>query len=424
MTVRRLLAIAVIFAGCAIAWFTLGWSLVVRTGQFDRQLTEQVSLLWGAPHVQLAPESWVARPREVSEQVFDKSGNGRDLEREVRKTVTEWFPAPLVSSRVDAALDLDHRQKGLLWYDTYAVSFRGTYVIENPDTVERQLRLTFTFPSPQAMYDDFTLAIDGVPATRTGELGKEIETVTTLAPRGRATLTVGYQSRGLDDWRYAFGPSGIAEVRDFELSLRTNFSDIDFPPGTMSPTGRTEAGDGWQITWRFANMVTGQAIGVDLPNRVNPGPLAARITFFAPVSLLFFLTVMVILDMRSGESLHPMHYFFISAAFFAFHLLLAYLVDRLSLFLSFTIAATVSLALVGSYLAAAARVTSRLKPALAAQAIYLVAFSTAFFFEGLTGLAVTIGAIITLFVLMQMTARLNWSEVFGGRAEAEARRPS
>ena len=43
MTVRRLLAIAVIFVGCAIAWFTLGWSLVVRTGQFDRQLTEQVS---------------------------------------------------------------------------------------------------------------------------------------------------------------------------------------------------------------------------------------------------------------------------------------------------------------------------------------------------------------------------------------------
>ena len=34
---------------------------------------------------------------------------------------------------------------------------------------------------------------------------------------------------------------------------------------------------------------------MDPPDRLNPGPLAARITFFAPVSLLFFFTVMVIL---------------------------------------------------------------------------------------------------------------------------------
>ncbi len=424
MTVRRLLAIAVIFAGCATAWFVLGSSLLVRTGQFDEQLTEQVSLLWGAPHVQLAPESWVARPAEVAETVSEKGDDGRSLEREVRKTVIEWFSVPLASTRVDAALDLDHRQKGLLWYDTYAVSFHGTYALENPDAVERQLRIRFSFPAPNAIYDDFTLTIDGAPATRSGELGKVIETVTTLGPRSRANLTVGYRSRGLDDWRYAFGASGIAEVHDFALTLRTNFLAIDFPPGTMSPTGRVEAGDGWELAWRFANMVTGQSIGLDLPNRLNPGPLAARITFFAPVALLLFLTVMVMLDMVSGESLHPMHYFFISAAFFAFHLLLAYLVDRLPLVLSFAVAATVSLALVGSYLAAAARAASRLKAALAAQAIYLVAFSAAFFLEGTTGLAVTIGAIVTLFVLMQLTARLNWSDVFGDGPDTAARRQS
>ena len=67
---------------------------------------------------------------------------------------------------------------------------------------------------------------------------------------------------------------------------------------------------------------------MDAPNRINPGPLAARITFFAPVALLFFFTVMVILGVIRGRSLHPMNYFFLSAAFFAFHLLLAYLVDH------------------------------------------------------------------------------------------------
>jgi inner membrane protein involved in colicin E2 resistance len=207
------------------------------------------------------------------------------------------------------------------------------------------------------------------------------------------------------------------EVRDFLLTLRTNFADIDFPAGTMSPTERVQDGDGWRMTWRFANLVTGQVVGIDLPNKLNPGPLAARITFFAPVALLFFLTVMIMLDVLAHESLHPMNYFFISAAFFAFHLLLAYLVDHLSLHASFAIAAAVSVALVASYLRVVAGVRGRLWPGAVAQLIYLVAFSYAFFFEGLTGLAVTIGAVLTLFVLMQLTAKVKWADVFGQRIE-------
>jgi len=47
------------------------------------------------------------------------------------------------------------------------------------------------------------------------------------------------------------------------------------------------------------------------------------------------------------------------------------------------------------------------------QLIYLVLFSYAFFFEGFTGLAVTIGAILTLFVVMQITGRIRWEEKLG-----------
>ena len=44
--------------------------------------------------------------------------------------------------------------------------------------------------------------------------------------------------------------------------------------------------------------------------------------------------------------------------------------------------------------------------------VYLVGFSYAFFWVGMTGLALTIGAIATLFVLMQATGRIDWYEVF------------
>ena len=52
--------------------------------------------------------------------------------------------------------------------------------------------------------------------------------------------------------------------------------------------------------------------------------------------------------------------------------------------------------------------------------MFLVLFSYAFFFEGYTGLTVTIGAIVTLFVLMQATARVDWGAVFAARARREA----
>jgi inner membrane protein involved in colicin E2 resistance len=154
---------------------------------------------------------------------------------------------------------------------------------------------------------------------------------------------------------------------------------------------------------------------MDLPNRLNPGPLASRITFFAPVSLLFFLTVMVMLGVTRGENLHPVNYFFLSAAFFAFHLLLAYLVDHVSIHAAFAMASATSIALVVSYLRVVAGMRAALLHAGAAQLVFLVLFSYAFFFEGYTGLTITIGAIVTLFVLMQMTARIRWDEVFASR---------
>lgn len=411
MSVRRLVAIAFIFFGCSVAWFTLGSSVVVRTGEFDHRLNQEVSLLWGGVHTQVAPEGLIGRPRQVSEVVLETQ-NGKTVSREVTKEVVDWGSALLRSTRADATLDLAHRQKGLLWYDTYQVGFNATYEFENPDPVERILRLKFKFPAESAIYDNFTLTLNGQPAARRGDLSKEIETSTQVGPGERVVLVVGYQSRGLGEWRYAFAPTGVVEVQDFLLTLRTNFSAVDFPAGTMSPTEKVEDGQGWRLTWRFANLVTGQSVGVDLPNRLNPGPLASRITFFAPVSLLFFLTVMVMLDVLAGDSLHPMNYFFISAAFFAFHLLLAYLVDHISLHAAFAIASLVSVSLVTSYLRVVAGVRDRLWPAAGAQFVYLVAFSYAFFFEGFTGLTVTCGAVLTLFVLMQLTAKVRWAEIF------------
>jgi len=412
VAVRRLVAIALIFVGTSIAWSVLGSSLMVRTGENDSQLGREVQLLWGGQHRQVAPDAWIQRPVVETEVVETKDEKGGITRREVKKPALHSVPAPLESTRADVDLDLAHRQKGLLWYATYTVAFKSTYTFRNPDSEPRELHVRFPLPAQDALFDNFVFTVNGRPARFGNDVSKEVVAAAQAPPGSVVTLDVQYRSRGLGTWMYAFAPNGVAQVRDFNLTMRTNFRDIDFPAGTVSPGVKTETPHGWALTWTFANLISGQSIGMELPQKLNPGPFAARVTFFAPVSLLFFLAVMVMVGATSGPSLHPMHYWFIAAAFFAFHLLLAYLVDHVSVHVAFASAAAVSLALVVSYLQVVTGMRDALLKAGVAQLIFLVLFSYAFFFEGFTGLAITVGAILTLFVLMQMTARVSWDEVF------------
>ena len=153
-------------------------------------------------------------------------------------------------------------------------------------------------------------------------------------------------------------------------------------------------------------------IALKMPEKLQPGPLAGEISYFAPVSLFFFFFIIFVLSTLRGIDLHPMNYFFLAGAFFAFHLLLAYLADHISIHAAFAISSAVSIVLVVSYLRLVVNLRFALVDAGLAQLIYLVLFSYAFFFAGFTGLTITIGAILSLFVVMQMTGRIRWEEKF------------
>jgi hypothetical protein len=423
VTVRKLFAIAGIFLGTSAAWAILGTSLVARTGEFDSRLEQEVHALWGAPQRQLAATATLHRAAVDTQVVESRDAAGKITRTETRKDVVRTQTLSPESTRATADVQLEHRQKGLLWYATYEVRFRAAYRFRNPDSEPRPIHLRLPLPEGQVLFDDVTVAVDGQAVAGAGQAGSELVASAIAAPGAAVTFDVGYRSRGVGTWTYAFAPSGVAQVRDFELTLTTNVGEVDFPAGSLSPGRRTALPGGASLTWTFANLVTGQAIGLGLPERLNPGPFAARVTFFAPVSLLFFLAVTVMVGVTSGQSLHPMHYWFLSAAFFAFHLLLAYLVDQVPVGVAFAVAAGVSVFLVVSYLRVVTGMRRAVREAGAAQLVFLVLFSYAFFFQGMTGLAITIGAVLTLFVMMQMTARVAWDEVFaapGRRGAVEA----
>ena len=282
----------------------------------------------------------------------------------------------------------------------------------------RDIKVSLPFPAEKAVFDDLRFDLDGATWLSAPVPGEgNITGWTRLAPGAQVTLRVGYRSQGLDRWAYKFG-SGVSEVKDFKLAMRTDFDAIDFPEEAISPTAKTRDGAGWLLNWEYRRLVSGVNIAMAMPEKLQPGPLASQISLFAPVSLFFFIVVLLTIGIVRQVEIHPMHFFFLAASFFAFHLLFAYLADQVSIHRAFAIAAVVSMLLTISYLRIVFGAAFAFLAAGTAQLVYLVLFSYAFFFKGLTGLAITVGAIATLFVLMQVTARVNWNAVFGDRRNA------
>ncbi|MEY2580036.1 MAG: hypothetical protein QOI49_2860 [Verrucomicrobiota bacterium] len=390
MTIPRLFAIGGIIVCTALGWFILGSSVLVRSGVSLDRCAPNVTGGWGPVMTQPHPVMYYNSPG---------SANGRHLIQPAQSDVT-------------VALRYEPKKKGLLWYRTYLVDFLGDYSLQNPTQITQTIYVRFEFPATDASYSDFSFLIDGVPATGNNKTAEGITEAVTLQPGQSAKVTVAYRSRGTERWGYSFGDT--TRIKNFRLAMTTDFSEFDFPAGTGSPTERARNGNGWNFVWSYPDVINAQAIAMGVPSVANPGPVASRMSFFAPVSLLFFFAVLVLMGMVWRISLHPMNYFFMAAGCFAFQLLFAYLVDLIPLSLAFVISAAVSLALVSGYLfAAVGRRFAQL--AVIAQFAYMVLFSYSFFFEGLTGLTITIGAIVTLALLMAATAKVNWADKFGSQ---------
>lgn len=398
---RNVVAIIAILLCTTAAWTILGGSVISRTDSAGSNLGERVGSIWGKPQTQTPP---TATTSHIVPRFVQGTADGHTVTNMVNETVADALP--IEQTRLAVDLRLEQRQKGLLWFATYRVAFKGQYIFRNT-TPGDQVTVKLLFPAPDAIYDDVVFRVDGqtVPLSTSGGA---VSATIRRSPGSLIRLDVGYRSQGLEKWNYSFGDN-VTQVRDFLLAMTTDFGSIDFPAGTLSPTEKKSIGSGWLLTWKYTNLVSGSGIGMVMPEKLQPGPLASRISFFAPVSLLFFFFLIFMIATIRRIPLHPMHYFFLATSFFAFHLLLAYLADHVSIHLAFVICSAVSLFLVISYLRVVVGLRFAFVEAALAQLVYLVGFSYAFFFQGFTGLAVTIGAILSLFLVMQMTARVDWN---------------
>jgi hypothetical protein len=464
--IKHIAGIVLVFIFTSFAWVILATTVTVRTAQQDGSLRPDVAKLWGSPQRQRAPVVTAGPP------VADKAGRPAkaisDPKRDanavkapatvgtvatgttaapppdtktgvpvVPGTVTASPAAsatqppaslqtvspsstlvPLDSSSIDVVLDLDHRKRGLIWYATYRVAFSGDYRITNRTKEARCFDVAFALPGEGAVYDGFRLTAEGKELESLDISASKAHGQLLLAPGESKVVSIGYNSQGLDEWWYDFGDN-VSQVRNFELRMRTSFPNVDFPANSISPTEPAKPdGTGATLAWRYDNLLSGVQIGMKMPQKLNPGPWVSAITFFAPVSLFFFFFLLFIFSSMGPVRIHPMNYFFIGTGFFSFHLLLTYLVDHISIHTAFVICSVVSLFLVITYMRLVVGNRFAILQVGISQLIYLVFFSYTFFLESFTGLTVTVMCIVTLFIVMQMTGRLDWSKVFASSEAA------
>src|SRR5262245_9785342 len=260
----------------------LGSVMKVRTTKQDAKLQSMVGQLWGAPQVQKAPEVYFQTKRDHEVQTVKDGKTTTEIQTEITN-----HSLPLDSSNLQVHLNLEHRQKGLLWYATYRVQFSGLYAFNNPTSEPRDIFVRFELPSKDAVYDNFQFSFDEKENSSIEIQSGGVNQSILLNPGQTATLKISYGSQGMDEWGYDFG-SDVTQVNNFMLNLDTNYDDINFPENSISPTSKTKTSSGWNLHWRYSHLLSGVKVRMAMPHKLNPGPWVSDVTYAAPVSLFLF----------------------------------------------------------------------------------------------------------------------------------------
>ena len=131
------------------------------------------------------------------------------------------------------------KQRGLLWHRTYDVDLKADYVFTNPTRIPQTFYISFPLPENTAGLNGFELRLGDADESAQATPGPSgVVTRAILLPAsGSVTLHTAYRTRGTNTWKYVFPDN--RRISGFQLTMRTNFSEINFPVGTGSPTKRT-----------------------------------------------------------------------------------------------------------------------------------------------------------------------------------------
>src|SRR6185503_14330507 len=131
---KRIIAIIFIFICTSVAWLILGATVFSRTYNSGFDSNSQVESTWGTAQNQAPPTAAYSVFETKDEETIE---NGIKITKKVE--VERQVQLPLEASNINVDLNLNHRQKGLLWYSTYKVAFTGSYAFRNTSDQEQKI---------------------------------------------------------------------------------------------------------------------------------------------------------------------------------------------------------------------------------------------------------------------------------------------
>jgi hypothetical protein len=276
-------------------------------------LTDEVYALWGPPGRQAPPLGTYQKIEKTEEKVVEQTSAGNSTKTVVHETKVE-IPIAVDSSSVHVKLALEQQRKGLMWFPTYGVDFNAQYTFLNDNTGAHDVTVHFPLRSPEdgrstgsdknGSFDGFAI-VDAQGAPVEFQIAGDDAVFSQHFEVGeRHAYGISYRTRGTTSFRYVMA-QGSGHVHDLTVSVDTDFNGVNFPIDTLSPTSRALTPDSFHGEWHFASLVSTSAIGIELPQLLNPGPLATKVTLFAPVSLLFFFFVVAVLSQVRGHGAAP-----------------------------------------------------------------------------------------------------------------------
>jgi hypothetical protein len=306
----------------AVVWvsviaLTIGWHLFTGrlTGRTDRARNSagEVARIWGGPLQQPQPE---VRWRRTDAATVD----------------LEY--GELKKSDISVDLDVDYRRRGITEYPGYEAQIRGEYQFQNPSSESSFVAFTIGLPVDRSalMLRDLSLLIDGKEDPQHTEYaGDKIAWRGRVEGRTTTQFTLAYRARGLERFGYRFaakGEDGSARpVTAFRMQMRVKNlrGEVDFPVGAMAPTSIQSVGGARVYAWDVERLLTSFDIGLILPDRSDLSAAIGRLISNAPWFYLMFGAALTLALSSLGRRARALHVAGLSAAYFLYFPLAAYL---------------------------------------------------------------------------------------------------
>ncbi|HOP28286.1 MAG TPA: hypothetical protein P5120_04090 [Spirochaetota bacterium] len=401
--VKKVLKYALIFIFAivfSIIAATIGFRIDDRHSRSYSANLKSVQEIWGGNITQRLPEL-TYKVRGFAEYENKKTGEIEKIPADIEKNMG------IADQKISALIKSNIRQKGLLKYPGYSLSFHGRYLIKNLNNTNENLFFKFRLPEGAGNITDLKVLFEGKAYTADPDFSDGIEWRGSLRNGETKKIEISYNAQGTGLFDYAMG-NRKSEIKNLEVEIVTDFAECDIPNGAMIPASQGGDNEMTKYTWKASNIVTGQNISLKFTIPGNYGELVSKLFYYAPIAIFLFTGFILIFCTAGGIALHPMHYLFMITGYFIFYLLGSYMVSYIPIITAVAVSLAVSTGIVVYYAYLIKKGSELVLITLYSSVLFQWVFSIAFFIPEHTGFIITIASIVAFVFLMKRTAAIDW----------------